>query len=228
MLINTEIYDVLSAGLTLDEYSRIFDLRFTQLKEAAILDAGAGYNSFAAEANSLGLNVKACDLQYGFSADMLEKKHKIIIAKMYEIIHNAKFDAGWDYYKKDLALKANKENTSKLFFEDIRKGNLNRYINTNLPFTIFTDKEFDITLVSNFMFSKEVSLDYYFDCLVELIRITKEEIRIFPIENLYWEKSNLIDTMNKEGQFGKCRFEVKKVDFEIFKGINEYLSVSIL
>lgn len=228
MTINSSIYDVLSAGLTLDEYSSIFDLRFTQLKGAAILDVCAGYNSFTSEANSIGLNVKACDFKYGLSVEELEKKHKIFIAKMLEIIHNAESNSGMDYYKKDVCQKAYRENLSKIFIEDIKKFGPNRYINTKLPFTIFTDKEFDITLVSNVMFTKEESLTYCYDCLLELIRITKEEIRIFPIDNPYWKKVDLIDSINKEVQFGKCRFEIKKVEFEFFRGINEYLSVSIL
>ena len=30
-----------------------------------------------------------------------------------------------------------------------------------------------------------------------------------------------------EAAFGKCRFEVKKVDFEFVKGGNEYLSIKV-
>jgi len=222
-----DIKDIIAIGRTLDEYSRMFDLRFTQLKGAAILDMGGGVSSFTAEANELGLNVKSCDRIYGFSADELEDKCVNDLGVMLKTLPPVRDNYRWDFYKDEGGLRAFREKAYRGFIEDYKKNRANRYIKSGLPYTVFTDKEFDITLVSHFLFLYDEHRDYNFhlDSIAELIRITKEEIRIFPIMNLRWKKSEFVDKIMNEPAFGKCVFEVKKVDFEFIKGGNEYLSI---
>ena len=222
-----DLKDIIAIGRTLDEYSRMFDLRFTQLKGASILDMGGGVSSFTAEANELGLNVKSCDWIYGFTAGELEKKCVADLGVMLEKLPAIRDNYRWDFYKNEAGLREFREKAYKAFIEDYKKGHGNRYIKSELPFTVFTDKEFDITLVSHFLFLYDEHKDYNFhlDSIAELIRITKEEVRIFPIVNLRWKKSEFVDRIINEPDFGKCRFEVKKVDFEFVKGGNEYLSI---
>lgn len=225
-----DIKEIIAIGRTLDEYSRMFGLSFTGLKGAAILDMGGGVSSFTAEANELGLNVKSCDRIYGFSAEELENKCKTDLQIMLEKLPPVKDNYLWNFYGDEKGLAVYREKAYKSFINDYKLGHENRYIKSELPFTVFTDKEFDITLVSHFMFLYDEHKDYNFhlDSIAELIRITKEEIRIFPIMNLRWKKSVFVDRIINEAAFGKCGFEIKKVDFEFVKGGNEYLSIKNL
>lgn len=224
-----ELKDIIAIGRTFDEYSRMFDLRFTGLKGASILDMGGGVSSFTAEACELGLNVRSCDRIYGFSEKELEAKCVADLAIMLEKLPDIKDEYLWNFYQNTEVLRTFREKAYKTFLKDYAKNDKNRYIKSELPFTIFTDKEFDMTLVSHFLFLYDEHKDYNFhlDSMAELIRITKEEIRIFPLVNLRWRKSEFVDRIINEPVFGKCRFEIKKVDFEFVKGGNEYLSVSI-
>jgi hypothetical protein len=224
-----DLKDVIAIGRTLDEYSRMFDLRFTQLKGAAILDMGGGVSSFTAEANELGLNVKSCDRIYGLPVEALEEKCAADLKEMLGKLPAVRDNYRWDFYKNEESLGKYREKAYKTFINDYARGDKTRYVKSELPFTVFTDKEFDITLVSHFLFLYDEHRDYNFhmDSIAELIRITKEEIRIFPVVNLRWKKSEFVDKIMNEAVFGKCVFELKKVDFEFVKGGNEYLSIKM-
>ena len=73
-----ELKDIIAIGRTFDEYCRMFDLTYTQLKGAAILDACGGVASFTAEANELGLNVKSADSIYASLRTNLREKARQI------------------------------------------------------------------------------------------------------------------------------------------------------
>jgi hypothetical protein len=224
-----DIKETIAIGRTFDEYSRMFDLRFTWLKNASILDMGGGVSSFTPEACELGLNVKSCDRIYGFTPEELEAKCRADLEGMLEKLPAVRKNYLWDLYKDEEGLRSYREKAYKIFMEDYRKSRENRYIRSELPFTVFTDKEFDITLVSHLLFLYDEHLDYDFhlDSIAELIRITKEEIRIFPIVNLRWKKAEFVDRIIREPAFDRCGFEIKKVDFEFVKGGNECLSIKI-
>jgi hypothetical protein len=61
-----------------------------------------------------------------------------------------------------------------------------RYVPVTLPSLPFKDGEFDILLSAHFLFMYADRLDYEFhiNTLNELLRVTKEEIRIFPLVDL--------------------------------------------
>lgn len=224
-----DLKQVLAIGRTLDEYSRMFDLRFTELKGAAILDMGGGVSSFTAEGNELGLNIKSCDRIYGVPVEALEAKCEADLKAMMEKLPAVRDNYLWDFYGNEKSLGEYREKAYKTFINDYARDDKTRYIKSELPFTVFTDREFDITLVSHFLFLYDEHKDYNFhmDSIAELIRITKEEIRIFPVVNLRWKKSEFVEKIMNEAAFGKCRFELKTVDFEFVKGGNEYLSIKM-
>ncbi len=224
-----ELNDIIAIGRTLDEYSRMFDLRFTELKNTQILDAGGGVSSFTAEANELGFDAKSADRLYKYSPEELEPKCRQDLAEMISKLPAVKDNYNWGFYKDIETLKKYREEAYKRFIVDYKaKGNY-RYINTSLPDTVLTDKEFDLTLVSHFLFLYDEHLDYNFHCdaISELIRVTREEIRIFPIVNLRWKRCEFVDRIMNDMKFTKVKFEIKRVDFEFVKGGNEYLSIQI-
>jgi hypothetical protein len=61
--------------------------------------------------------------------------------------------------------------------------------------------------------------------VAELLRITREEVMIYPLFNLRWKKSLFVDRIMGDARFTKARFTVKKSGFEFVKGADEYLSI---
>ena len=116
-----------------------------------------------------------------------------------------------------------------IFISDYGAGGRDRYISTRFPDTIFTGQEFDVTLMSHFLFLYDEHMDYNFhsDVVAELIRITREEIRIYPLFNLRWKRSVFVDRIIGDARFSRAKFEVRKTAFEFVKGADEYLSIKL-
>jgi hypothetical protein len=224
-----ELNNVIAIGRTFDEYCSMFDLTFTGLKGAQILDAGGGVSSFTAEANELGLQVKSADRIYGLSPEKLYDKGMADLKEVRSKIGDISGHYNWDFYRDENGLRSYREKAITKFIPDFKTYGNRRYINTSFPDTVFTDKEFDITLVSHFIFLYDEHLDYNFhmDTLKELIRITKEEIRIFPLWNLRWKKSDFVDSIMKEADLSKVKIELKKSNLEFVKGANEYMKITL-
>ena len=65
-----------------------------------------------------------------------------------------------------------------------------RYVPVTLPSLPFKDDEFDLILSAHFLFMYADRLDYPFhlSTVKELLRVSKEEIRIFPLLLLVFRK----------------------------------------
>jgi len=224
-----DIKDIILIGRTFDEYRRMFDLDVNKLKGAQILDAGGGVSSFTAEANAAGLSAKSSDRIYCFDHDELGRKCKTDLEQMFVTLKPVRHNYKWDFYGDEQGLRKYREKAYKTFLEDYNISKTKSYINTAFPNTVFLDKEFDITLMSHFLFLYDEHLDYNFhlDAISELIRITKEEIRIFPVANLRFQRSAFVDMIMKESRFSRVNFAIKKAGYEFIKGGNEYLSITI-
>jgi len=222
-----DIKDIIAIGRTLDEYARMFDLTFTEMKNKRILDAAGGVSSFTAEARSLGLSVISADRVYAFPPDALEKKCREDLEEMLAKLPPVRNNYNWDFYGNEDGLRSHRETAYKKFLKDYSPGRRSRYIKTDLPVTAFTDGEFDLTLMSHLLFLYDEHLDYNFhaDTLAELARITNGEIRIFPVVNLRYGRSAYVARMINDSRFCRLKFQVKKTGYEFIKGGNEYLSI---
>lgn len=97
------------------------------------------------------------------------------------------------------------------------------------PESRFVDQEFTVSLISHFLFMYDEQLDweFYEKTLLEIIRITSREIRIFPLVNLKGKRSSLVDQLVAAQEFGRYRMEIKKVVYEFVRGGDEMLLISL-
>lgn len=221
-----EIEDIVLIGRTFEEYSRMFNITDIR-KSERILDVASGVSSFCAEANALGYNVTASDRIYHFSAEEIEEKCtkdlEITMEKLEPIMDLYK----WEFFEDIASLKAHRRKAYKAFVDDFKYNSKDRYVNTEYPNNAFGDKQFDVTLVSHFLFMYDEYLDYEFhkEVIKELIRITSKEIRIFPLVNLKGERSLFVDKLMEDGSFSTYKIQTVKVDYEFVKGGNEMLLI---
>jgi len=101
------------------------------------------------------------------------------------------------------------------------------YISGGLPKLCIPDKEFDISLVSYllFLYSDRLNLDFHIKSILELIRISKQEVRIYPLTTVEGKKSRLIKECLKDKRLTNMDIEIKKVNFEFFKNSNEVMII---
>lgn len=221
-----QLNDVVLIGRTMDEYLRIFALT-DSAKTEHILDAASGICSFTAEANALGWNVTASDRVYQFDADMIEQKCRQDLVEVIEKLEPIQARYVWDFFPDIPSLQRQREKAYTRFLRDYRQYGQDRYHSVVYPKSPFANNQFTLTLVSHFLFLYEDQLDYDFHkaTLLELLRITSKEIRIFPIVNLRNQRCIHLTQMMADPDFKDLAFTIEPVDYEFLRNANEVLII---
>ena len=215
-------------GRTYDEYMRMFALEESLMKQGRVLDCPAGAASFAAEAGRRGSDVAACDILYDLPPDKLIRKGEIDIRLIYDKIGEVPHLYVWDYYKNRDDLISMRKKALALFAEDLKGGIAQgRYIKASLPRLPFADDTFSLVLSGHFLFlyGDMLDLDFHKACLMELMRVSSGEVRIFPLSGLdlrpYCHLDEILLFLDSEG----VDTEIVKVPFEFQRGANRMMTM---
>jgi len=86
-----------------------------------------------------------------------------------------------------------------------------------------------LAMVSHFLFLYDKFLDYEFHrkTLLELLRVTSGEIRIFPVVDLRGERSKMADAIMHDDSFSRHGISIRHVDYEFMKNANEMMVIRI-
>ncbi len=214
-------------GRTFDEYYRMFDLSNVPLKNETILDVASGVSSFCAEANAKGYNVTASDKIYMSGASDIGQKCAQDLDTVIKQLPDIADLYVWDYFRDIRSLKMQREMAYKLFVQDFKKYGQGRYVPVEYPVTDFGDGQFTISLVSHFLFLYEDRLDYELHkrTILEILRITSKEIRIFPIVNLKGQRSSFVESLMYDEDFEQFPISIRNVGYEFMKNGNEMLVI---
>ncbi|WP_236575561.1 MULTISPECIES: methyltransferase domain-containing protein [Paenibacillus] len=169
-------------GRTYDEYMRMFGLDESDLEGKRILDCPGGACSFAAKAGELGCEVTAADIAYYHEADRLLEKELQDIGHAMEHVESEQSRYIWTEFPNSEALRSERLRALRTCAEDM-KVHPERYVPVTLPSLPFRDEQFDLTLSAHFLFTYADRMDAEFhrDVLRELLRVTRGEVRIFPL-----------------------------------------------
>ncbi|MEC1723099.1 MULTISPECIES: class I SAM-dependent methyltransferase [Bacillaceae] len=213
-------------GRTFEEYLNMFSLSVKDLKGKKILDCPAGACSFTALGNKSGLDITACDIAYYHSVDDLENKGLQDIDHAMAQMERAKNNYVWGYFKDIEGLRKHRLSALKDCATDMRKSS-ERYVPVTLPSLPFKDGEFDVLLSAHFLFMYADRLDYQFhvSTLNELLRVTKEEIRIFPLVDLEGKRYEHLDKLIHNLAVNGYRIEEVKVPYEFQANANSMLKI---
>ncbi len=205
----------------------MFDLGNVPLKNETILDVASGVSSFCAEANAKGYNVTASDKIYKSGASDIGQKCARDLDTVIKQLPGIADLYVWDYFKDIQSLKAQRERAYKLFVQDFKKYGRERYVPVEYPVTDFGDDQFTISLVSHFLFLYEDRLDYglHKRTILELLRITSKDIRVFPIVNLKGQRSSLVESLIYDEDFEQFPISIRNVGYEFMKNGNEMLVI---
>ncbi len=218
---------VVLLGRTLEEYRHYFALDLEQLRCKAILDVAAGVSSFCAEAHALGLNVTAFDSIYEWTGEEIQRRCEPDLDQVTQAIGGLT-TYRWDFYQSPERLRGFRERAYRTFLADYRTGRGTRYRAGHLPTLPFRDHQFDLSLVSYLLFVYEDRLDYAFHkrSLLEILRVTRGELRCYPIVTFEAQRCAFIDRLKVDPELERFRFEEVRTDFEFLVNSNYYLRVS--
>ena len=224
-----DLKNIALIGRTFEEYYDMFELNNTLLKNEIILDVASGVSSFCAEANRQGFNVTASDRIYIFSPTEIEQKCRQDLDTIIKQLPGVADLYVWNFFKDIDSLRVQREKAYKLFIEDFKNYGTEQYVPVEYPLTDFLNQQFTISLMSHFLFLYEDKLNYDFHkkTIMELLRITSKEIRIFPIVNLKGEKSSFVNTLVQDKDFERFKITIKKVGYEFMKNGNEMMVIKI-
>jgi len=213
-------------GRTFEEYRRYFLLEPHELIGKKVLDAAGGVSSFCAEANDLGIKVTAFDPIYSLIREKIRERSDPDLDSVYKTIELVP-TYRWAFYKNAGYMRALRERTSAIFFSDFQT-NPTRYVAGELPRLPFADGEFALTLVSYLLFAYQDRFDYKFhrDSILEIMRVTRCEARIYPTVTFEAQPSEYIPMLKSDPSLKAFEFKEIATDFEFLVNSDSYLRVS--
>ena len=217
---------VVFIGRTFEEYLKMFSLSEEELQGKKILDCPAGACSFTAVGNKSGLDVTACDIAYYHSGQELKNKGLQDIEHAMEHMEKAQNNYKWNYFKDIEGLRNHRLSALQDCTKDMRESS-ERYIPVTLPSLPFKNEEFDILLSAHFLFMYADRLDYQFhiETINELLRVTKQEIRIFPLVDLEGKRYEYLDKFISYLNSNGCTVEEVNVSYEFQINANSMLKI---
>ncbi|MBD7970789.1 SAM-dependent methyltransferase [Paenibacillus sp. Sa2BVA9] len=225
-VVKLDLSRVVFIGRTFDEYMLMFNLSKEDLRDRKILDCPAGACSFTAIANKNGADVTATDIAYYHPFEQLAEKGFNDIEHAMLNMEKAQSNFIWDYFKSVEELKQQRIQALTDCSNDMKESP-DRYIPAVLPVLPFKDNKFELTLSAHFLFMYADRFDYEFhlEAIQELLRVTRGEVRIFPLNDLscnrYEHVDKIVDFIQSQGYVT----EEIKVPYEFQKGANSMLVI---
>lgn len=214
-------------GRTFEEYLAMFDLETDELVDTRVLDCPGGPGAFTAVASAVGADVTAVDPAYGPPASDLEPVCDAAVTDTVAQLHEKRDLFVWDFYgdveTRGRYLRAGYER----FLADYER-HPRRYVEAALPDLPFADDAFDLTLSANllFLYDDRLSAEFHHAAVDELLRVTRGEVRLFPLSSLDRERSSAVDRVVDSVRGQGVEAEVRTVDYEFQPGATEMLVLS--
>ena len=229
MKIEYTLQSIVPWGRTLGEYRAMFLLTKQDLQQK-ILGCGDGPSSFNFEATKLNGNITSIDPIYQFTKDEIQKRIDETSSVVSKQLRENQNDFVWKNIQSVDELINIRLTAMSDFINDYENGkNEKRYIHQELPKLSFQDDSFDLVLSSHFLFlySEHFDLQFHIDSILEMCRISKDEIKIFPLLDLQNQKSKYLEPVLEVLKNKGFETKVIKTNYEFQKGANELLSIKV-
>ena len=215
-------------GRTLSEYQAMFALSKEDL-DSKILGCGDGPASFNCEMTQAHKSVTSIDPIYQFSAQEIQQRIDETSALVSQQVRENQQDYRWTTIHSVDELIAMRLSAMRHFIADFDQGKKEkRYVHEELPNLSFEDKAFDLVLSSHFLFLYSEQLSFYFhkEAILEMCRVARREVRIFPLLDLKNKYSlhvkPIIEVLSEKG----FKATIIKTPYEFQKGAYELLSIT--
>ena len=217
---------VVLLGRTFEEYRKYFLLEPEHWRGKKVLDVAGGVSSFCAEANDAEMIATSVDPIYHVTPEEIAQRARPDLDRVIAGVRGLP-TYRWTAYRDPEHVRELREKALKQFLEDFPK-NPERYRPGMLPTLPFADEDFDLALVSYLLFAYEEHFSYEFhrDAIMELMRVTRGEARVYPTVTFEAEPSRYLLQLMDDPACRKLRFEIVKTDFEFLVGSNCFLRVT--
>lgn len=222
-----KLENIVPWGRNLEEYKNMFLLSKNDL-QSKILGCGDGPSSFNSELEKLGNLIFSIDPIYQFSKNEIQNRISETSSIIEKQLKENKNDYIWKNFSSVEDVVETRISAMKYFLKDYDE-NRKKYIWNELPNLEFQDNSFDLVLSSHFLFlySKHFNLQFHKDSILEMCRVSKKEVRIFPIFDLENRESQHLKPILEILEQNNLEFEIIKTDYEFQKNANQMLRIKI-
>ena len=216
---------VVLLGRTFDEYRRYFLLNPEELAGRKVLDVAGGVSSFCADANAVGIRVTSFDPIYSLTPEKIVERCEPDLESVYRAIGRVP-TYRWSYYKNPEHMRELRKHAVSIFLSDYKR-HPEHYVSGELPRLPFANGSFDVTLVSYFLFAYQEQLSYelHRDSILEIMRVTRGEARIYPTVTFEAQASKYLAMLRADPALKEFELTEIKTDFEFLLNSNSFLRV---
>lgn len=221
-----ELSQIVFIGRTFEEYMKMFNLTVEDLTGKSILDCPGGACSFSSQARKLGADPVAVDIAYEYEIDELEVKGFQDIEHTMKQMEPVQGIYVWDQFGSIQGLKEERTRAITDCVADMRMFP-DRYVTSVLPDLPFADEQFDLTLSAHFLFTyaDRLDVDFHVATVMELLRVTKREVRIFPTVDLSGERYKHMDELKLILEERGCTVSEEPTSYEFQRNAHTMLQI---
>ncbi len=206
----------------------MFNLSLKSLKNEIILDCAAGASSFTPVIGNKGYDVTAVDPLYGLDYETVKQRSIDDFSTLIKAHSGMDHKVDWGFFQNSKNMIEERIEACRMFVDDYKDFKSLRYVKGELPKLPFNDNQFSLTLCSHLLFLYDDRMDYEFhlEAMTELLRVTRGEIRIYPLVNLQGNgKKSPFVTMMRKDLSNRASMEIVHVDYRFRKGGNEMIKI---
>ncbi|MFS0868949.1 SAM-dependent methyltransferase [Paenibacillus xylanilyticus] len=221
-----ELEQIIFVGRTYEEYMLMFGLTPEDLRGRSILDCPGGACSFSSHSRRQGADSMASDIAYQHAISNLETKGQQDIEHTIKQLEQVRDRYRWNYFDSIDGLKQARTRALQDCTADMREFP-ERYIYSELPVLPFADEQFDMALSAHFLFTYADRLDFSFhvQTILELLRVTRYELRIFPTVGLSGTRYEKMDELKALIEKQGCTVSEVKTGYEFQQGAHTMLNI---
>lgn len=183
---------VLFLGRQAEDIVNCFNLEEAVLRGKTILDCPGGPSSFCSAIRSNGGICVAVDPCYGMKCEDLKS---LIQNDISEYAYRARMGISSQRSEFDVEAHISSFKTASKDFLDHYSDNPSCYVNASLPHLPFEDHSFDFVVSGHLLFvyssrgdggvldRSSFDIEWHQEALLELVRVAREEVRIFPVHS---------------------------------------------
>jgi hypothetical protein len=216
--------DIIVSSRPYDEYRAMFGLTDAEILAGLVLDCPGGAGSFAAEVRDRGGRAVCADPAYTTPPEELVEGAKAGFERGLRYLDENRDSYVWTFFRDVDDLVARRGAALDRFAEDFR-GPDERYVAAALPALPFPDGAFRLALSGYLLFAYPDHLDdaEHEAGLRELLRVAREEVRLYPLIDTAYARHPRIDTLRRMVEAEGVGTEVRRVDYGFQRGASEVL-----
>ncbi len=192
--------------------------------ERSLLDCPGGAASFAAEVRWGGGRVVSVDPAYRLGKSELAARARADVERgtRYVVDHAENYE--WGFFASVSHHRAGRQEAADRFLDDFDAHSA-AYVAAALPWLPFRDRSFDLVLSSHLLFTyaDRLSLDFHVTAIEELVRVSRDGVRIFPIVDFAGGGYDGLEALRRRLAAAGVLSEVRPVGYRFQPGATEML-----